>query len=206
RSDATRQVGRTWMEPLWLDARYALRMMRRNPGFTAVAVLSLTLGIGANTAIFSLIDTLMLRALPVRDPAQLVELLTRFPGEPRVNGFSWRAYEHFRDENHVCSDLIAVSSSRFHVAADGLDPEVVDGEYVVGSFFPALGVRPAIGRLIGPQDDQLGAAGAAVAVVSWSYWKNRFNLDPAILGRRLVVDGVPATVVGVTSRAFVGLQ
>ncbi len=81
------------LETLWQDVRYALRMMRRSPGFTAVAVLSLSLGIGANTAIFSLINTLMLRLLPVRDPEQLVELLSRYPGEPRINAFSWQSYE-----------------------------------------------------------------------------------------------------------------
>src|SRR6266851_4137835 len=194
------------LDRLWQDTKYALRMMRRTPGFTAVAVLSLALGIGANTAIFSLINILMLRTLPVREPERLVELLSRFPGEPRVNGFSWKVYEHFRDENHVFSDLLGVSPSRFHVSADGLDAEAVDGEYVVGTFFPALGVQPAIGRLIGPQDDRVGGADAAVAVVSWSYWKNRFNLDPAILGRRIVLDGVPVAVVGVTRPEFFGLE
>ena len=194
------------MERLWQDSRYAFRMMRRAPGFTAVAVLSLALGTGANTAIFSLINTLMLRTLSVQEPRQLVELLSRFPGEPRLNTFSWKVYEHFRDENHVFSDLIAVTPSRFQIAADGLDAEAIDGEYVVGTFFTALGVRPAIGRLIGPRDDQMGAAGAAAAVVSWSYWKNRFNLDPAILGKQITMDGAPAKVVGVTAREFLGLQ
>ena len=91
------------MEHIIQDLRIGLRMMRRSPGFTAVAVLSLSLGIGANTAIFSLINTLMLRMLPVREPGQLVELLHRYPGEPRVNAFSWQSYEHYRDHNHVFS-------------------------------------------------------------------------------------------------------
>jgi putative ABC transport system permease protein len=205
--EVTREVwGWTALERLWQDVRYALRTLRRTPGFTAVAVLSLALGIGANTAIFSLINTLMLRQLAVREPEQLVELLSRYPGEPRINGFGWKHYEHFRDENHVFSDLIGVSLSRFQVSGEGFDAEAVDGEYVVGNFFTALGVTPAIGRLIGPQDDQMGAPDAAVAVVSWAYWQNRFNLDPAISGKRIVVDGVPATVVGVTPREFFGLQ
>jgi putative ABC transport system permease protein len=207
-TEATREMwGWTALEALVQDVRYGLRMMRRSPGFTAVAVLSLALGIGANTAIFSLINTLMLRALPVREPEQLVELLsTGYPGDPRMNYFAWKYYEHYREQNHEFSDLIGSSSSRFQVSRDGLETETVAGEYVVGTFFPALGVQPAIGRLIGPQDDQMGAAGAAVTVLSWSYWKNRFNLDPAILGRRITVDGVPATVIGVASRAFSGLQ
>jgi hypothetical protein len=177
-------------ETLWQDVRYALRMMRRSPGFTAVAVLSLALGTGANTAIFSLINPLMLRQLPVRDPEQLVELLTKYPADPRMNFFSWRYYEHYRDRARAFSDLIGVSPSRFQVTGEGLDAEAVEGEYVVGNFFPALGVQPAVGRLIGPHDDQVGTGDPAVAVVSWSYWQNRFNLDPSILGKRINLDGV----------------
>ena len=185
-------------------------MMRRAPGFTAVAVLSLALGIGANTAIFSLINTLMLRLLPVREPEQLVELLTKYPGQDRWNAFSWQAYQHMRDHNQMFSSLIAASNhnygSFFHVRGEGLEPERVDGEYVVGNFFTVLGVKPAIGRLIGPEDDHMGASPSPVAVVSWPYWKSRFNLDPAILGKRIVVEDVPVTVVGVTAREFIGLQ
>jgi hypothetical protein len=150
------------------DLHYALRMMRRAPGF--IALLSLGLGIGAN-AIFSLIHTLMLRLLlPVRDPQQLVELLNKYRGEPHVNGFSWQSYFH----NHVLAALIESSPVHLTVRAEGLDPEIEDGEYVVSNFFPVLGVTPAVGRLTGPEDD------ATAAVVSWSYWKSRFNLDPAI--------------------------
>ena len=97
------------IEHIIQDLRFGLRMMRRSPGFTAVAVLSLSLGIGANTAIFSLINTLMLRLLPVRQPEQLVELLNRYPGEPRINAFSWESYEHYRDHSHVFSGLIGTS-------------------------------------------------------------------------------------------------
>lgn len=188
------------------DIRYALRMMRRAPAFTAVAVLSLALGIGANTAIFSMLNAVMLRTLPVRDPEQLVELLNKYPGEPRGNFFSWRSYEYYRDHNHVFSGIIGAYASRFNLRSAGGEPEIVDGECVAGTFFPVLGVKPAIGRLIGPEDDHAGNADSTVAVVSWSYWKNRFNLDPAIVGKRIIVDDVPLTVVGVTPRAFFGLQ
>jgi hypothetical protein len=198
------------LEQLWQDVRYALRMMRRSPGFTAVAVLSLALGIGANTAIFSLIDTVMLRLLPVREPGQLVEILAKFPGQDRWNTFSWQAYQHMRDHNQVLSSLIAASNTNygsfFHVRGEGLEPERVDGEYVVGNFFTVLGVKPAVGRLIGPEDDHVGAAASQVAVVSWPYWKSRFNLDPAILGKRIFVEDVPVTIVGVTQREYFGLQ
>jgi len=193
------------LETIWLDVRYALRMMRRSPGFTVVAVLSLSLGIGANTAIFSLINTLMLRLLPVRDPEQLVELLSRYPGEPRINAFSSQSYEHYRDHNHVFSDLIGTSGpSRLNVRSEGLEPETLTGEFVVGNFFPVLGVKPSIGRLIGPEDAAISADSAVV--VSWNYWKRRFNLDPAIVGKQITVGDVPATIVGVTRREFFGLQ
>ena len=129
----------TWVfwEQLTQDIRYGLRTMAANPLFTAMATLSLALGIGANTAIFSLIKTVMLSMLPVREPRQLVELLTKYPGQDRWNTFSWQAYGHMRDHNHVFSDLIAVSnrnySSFFHVRGEGLEPERVDGAYVVGT-------------------------------------------------------------------------
>src|SRR5579864_2853667 len=190
------------VESLWQDSRYALRMMRHSPGFTAVAVLSLALGIGANTAVFSLINTLMLRTLPVPAPDQLVELLQKYPGEPHGNGFWSRAsFEHFRDQNHVFSGLIASSPpSRFTLQSEGLEPETVNGEYVAGDFFATLGVKPVIGRLIGPEDDRVGSW---TAVVSWSFWKSRFNLDPAMLGRRIIVQALPVTIVGVTPPTMV---
>src|SRR5689334_18000131 len=133
------------LETLWQDIRYALRMLRRTPGFTTITVLLLALGIGANTAIFSLINTLMLRLLPVQNPEQLVELLQKYPGEPRGNGFwSWQSYQHFRDDNHVFSGLIAFTGSRLSLRGNGLEPEPVDGEFVVGDYFSTLGVKPAI--------------------------------------------------------------
>lgn len=184
---------------LWQDVRYGLRGMLRSPGFTAVAVLSLAMGIGANTAIFSLIHTLMLRNLPVPEPEQLVEFLNQYPGDPPLNVFSQQSYEYFREQSHVFTGLTGVRPSSFHVRGEGLEPETVDGEVAVGNFFRTLGVKPAIGRLIGPGD-------SAAAVVSWSYWKNKFNLDPAIVGRRMVVEDVPVTVVGVTPREFLGVQ
>jgi putative ABC transport system permease protein len=117
------------LEGLWHDVRYALRTMRRSPGFVAVAILSLALGIGANAAIFSLINTLVLRLLPLQEPQQLVELLQKYPGEPRGNGyFTWPSYEYYRDHNHVFSALIAATAqSRFSVRGEGLEPETMNG-------------------------------------------------------------------------------
>jgi putative ABC transport system permease protein len=194
---------------IWRDIRYALRVLRRTPGFTAAAVLSLALGIGANTAIFSLIDTLMLRMLPVRHPEQLVEILHRTPlqGEPRLNGYSVSDYQFFREHNHVFSALIAASNPYppLH-AREGAGRRTVAAEFVGGNFFPELGVKPATGRLIGPADDGPGTDSARVAVVSWAWWKSRFNLDPAIAGKQIVVEDAPLTIIGVAPREFVGLR
>jgi putative ABC transport system permease protein len=155
-----------WLDDVRRDVLYALRTLSRSPGFTAVAVLTMALGIGANTAIFSLVDALMLRALPVRHPEQLVEMPWKYPGDPRRNYYRWKDYEHFRRQNDVFTDLIAMSPGRFQVTGGTRAPELVDGAYVSGNFFDGLGVRPAIGRLIGPQEDRIGSgAGAAVAVI-----------------------------------------
>jgi predicted permease len=191
-----------FLEALWQDLRYAFRMMRRGIGFSAVAIFSLALGIGANTAIFSLIDTLMLRSLPVRNPQQLVEPLYKYPTDPRLNGFTFDAYQYMRDHNHVLSGLIASSVS--HLSVRG-ETAPVDGEFVDGHYFQMLGVKPAAGRLIGPDDDGTGAISSAVAVVSWAYWKGRFHLDPAIVGKRIAREDVPTTVVGVAAEGFFGI-
>ena len=195
-----------WLDDFQRDVLYTLRTLSRSPGFTAVAILTMALGIGANTAIFSLVNALMLRSLPVRHPEQLVEMLWKYPGDPRRNYYRWKDYEHFREQNDVFTDLIAMSPGRFQVTGGTLGPEVVDGAYVAGNFFDVLGLRPAIGRLIGPQEDQIGSVGAAVAVISWSYWQSHFSLDPTVLGKSLVVNDVPTTIIGVTPREFFGLQ
>src|SRR5580704_351222 len=157
------------------DIHYAFRTMGKSPGFTAVAVLTLALGIGANTAIFTMLNGLMLHTLPVRDPGRLVEILHHYPDdpEPGFNGFSWGAYQIMRDGNHVLSDLIIGSLNVYVVGGHALESQTVFGGNVGGTFFESLGVRSAIGRLIGPQDIK---DSSAVAVVSWSFWKSRFNL------------------------------
>jgi predicted permease len=193
------QRGLPWLADMLGDGRIAVRMMRRSPIFSIVAVLSLALGIGANTAIFSLVNTLLLRPLPVHEPERLVEVLSTFPGEPRTNGYQWSVFEHYRANNHVFADVFAMSPARFEVAG----VQDVPGEYVTENFFPALGVGPAIGRLIGPEDHLSGAA--PVVVISWQQWRDRFNLSPAILGQSLLVNGVPATIVGVTPKSYQGL-
>ncbi|HYE86563.1 MAG TPA: ABC transporter permease, partial [Vicinamibacterales bacterium] len=199
----------TWehvIETTWQDVRYAARTLRRSPGFAAVAVLSLALGIGANTAIFSLLNVLLLRSLPVSHPEQLVEVLSRYPGEPRLSSFSWRHYQHFRDHSQSFSDLVAVSRARLRVIIGGAEEETIDGEYVSGNYFSALGVAPAVGRVLAAADDGLDSTTVASAVISWSYWSARLQADPAIVGKPIIINGIPATVIGVAPREFFGLQ
>ena len=206
--ETTRDMwGWSFLAQFLQDARYALRGMRNSPGFTAVAVLSLALGIGANTAIFSLMYTVMLRALPVTHPEQLVELLQKYPGEPRGNGYwTWRSYEHYRDHNHVFSALTGTAiDSRARLQTGDSEPAAGVAEYVLGNYFPELGVKPALGRLIGPRHDPASPDGA-VAVVSWSLWAGRFNKDPGVLGKQILVNDTPAVVIGVAPREFVGLR
>src|SRR5579864_2051716 len=149
------------------DLRYALRLMRRNPGFTAVAVLSLALGIGANTAIYSLFYTVMLRQLPVEHPEQLVELVRNSPSEFHWAGYwAWEQYEYLRDHNHVFSGLTGMSFDNLaSVRTEGSDPETLIEENVPGNYFEVLGLKPAMGRLIGPEDVPASGDGD-VAVVS----------------------------------------
>ena len=190
---------------LWNDFRYGLRLMRRNPGFTVVAVLSLALGIGANTAIFSLFYTVLLHQLPVAHPEQLVEFLYKDPGRPRSDGYRrWDEYENVRDHNHVFSALTGMTFDNLaRVSIEGSEPQTLILENVLGNYFQALGLKPALGRLTTPQD--VPASGdAGVVVVSWDYWNRWFQRDPAILGKRIYVNGNPETIVGVAPRAYTG--
>ena len=202
---STLPAGKSLLEACWQDVRFGVRTLRKSPGFTSVAVLILALGIGANTAIFSLVNALMLRTVPVRDPGTLVELFNQYPGDPLFNGFSWDAYQLMRNHNHVLSDLIVDSPTSFVIRGRMLEPHRILGGYLSGTFFETLGLRPAIGRFMGPEADDLGHP-PAVAVVSWSYWKGKFNLDPAILGREIIVNDKPVTIIGVAEQGFHGLS
>src|SRR5579864_2294649 len=187
------------------DLRYALRLMRRSPGFTAVAVLSLALGIGANTTIYSLFYTVMLRQLPVEHPEQLVELVRDSPTELHWAGYwDWEQYEYLRDHNHVFSGITGTSFDNLApVRTEGSDPETSIQENVPGNYFPVLGLKPAIGRLIGSEDVPASGEGD-VAVVSWSYWNRRFHRDPGILGKRIFSHDAPKIIIGVAPRTYVG--
>jgi predicted permease len=171
-----------------------------------VALVTLTLAISANSAIFSLVDPLLFRDLPVREPASLVEFTFQFPRDPPLNMFSLASYEHYRDGNHVFSDVFGLAPLTTQSRTGG---EPIGAEVVTGNFFQALGVRPALGRLLEPSDDRPGAP--PVAVVSWQYWQNRFSGDARVLGASIDIEdtrvSVPmhATVVGVAERGFSGV-
>jgi len=195
-----------WVSDFLQDLRYGVRTLGRSPGFTAVGLATLALAIGANSAIFSLVDSLVFRSLPVRDPGGLVQFTWQYPADPPVNFFTVDNYELYRDHNHVFSDLAGLAP---FVSASQGDAPALNGEIVTGNFFQMLGARSALGRLLDSHDDVTGPA----AVVSWAYWKDRFNLDPRILGSS--IDGeyrthrvpltIHATVVGVADRDFFGV-
>jgi len=214
------RTGGIVMGSLLLDLRYAARMLMKSKGFTAVAVLSLALGIGANTALFSVIDAVLLKTLPVKKPGELV--LFNWLGGPRglaygIRGnirpdpasglrtstsFSYLTFERFRDNNQTLSDIFAFASlSQLNVNVDG-QPEIAGGQLVSGGYYPGLGVQAILGRTLSTDDDQPGAS--PVAVVSHRYWQRRFGSDPKVVGKTINVNNVPFTIIGVTPREFFG--
>ncbi|MGH9773511.1 MAG: ADOP family duplicated permease [Candidatus Acidiferrales bacterium] len=194
--------GWRWLEELGRDSRYGLRMMRRTPGITAVAILTLALGIGANTAIFSLVDAFLLKLLPVKDPQQLVIINRTVPTGGIENDFTYLTFEQFRDRNHSFSGLFARDDSRVSVTIAGR-PELVWGDFVSGSYFEVLGVTGMLGRTFTPGDDRAGQK--PVAVITYSFWERQFASDPSIVGKPIFVGKIPFTVIGVTPPEFHGL-
>ena len=199
-----RDVGAAhWLETLTQDVRYGLRMLRKNPGFTAAAVLTLALGIGANTAIFSLVDAFLLRTLPVKDPQQLV-FVDRVTAKGRVDDdFPYPTFEQLRDRNHSFSGTFARDGSHVSLTVDGR-PEFLNGDFVSGSYFEVLGVGAEVGRTFTRDDDQPGKS--PVAVISYNYWQRRFSRDPGVIGRTIYLAGIPFTIIGVAPSSFFGLR
>jgi len=204
------------MSTLWQDVRYGLRMLGKSRAFTAIAILTLALGIGANTAIFSFTDQVLLRTLPVPNPEQLVVL--RSPG--RVHGRTWsdidggaQAFsyplykdlrENLRERAPVFSGLLACFPVDVNIAGHG-STQSAYGELVSGNFFETLEVRPALGRVFA-DGDETAPGGNPVAVLSYGYWSRQFGSDPSILNQSLIVNGTPLTVVGVARAGFDGVQ
>jgi predicted permease len=194
------------LETLWQDSCYGLQMLGRNPGFTAVAVLSLALGIGANTAIFSLMDATLFKMLPVQNPERLFFLERR--GVPKDDiegrGLSYGFLEQLRAQRDLLAGVCAFDgSNRISVAVDG-QVEVAQPQVVSGSFFAALGVNAVFGRVLTEEDDKI-PGGHPVLVISYNYWQRRFARDPAIVGKSVAVNGHPFTIIGVTPPDFFGV-
>src|SRR2546423_4958162 len=207
------------MNSLWQDLRYGLRMIRKAPGFTAIAVLSLALGIGANTALFSVVDAMLLKKLPVKEPERLVLFAAQWgknfsPGsyngstqrDPATGltvgtSLPYQTYQRLREQESALSEVFAFGDLSLNVNADG-QADVANGQAVSGNYYQGLGVPPLIGRTISDEDDRAGAS--PVAVLSYRYWQRRFAGDPAVIDRQINLNNVAFTVVGVTPVGFEG--
>lgn len=217
-------LGTRLLGELVADMRYGLRQLRRSPGFTAVAVITLALGIGANTAIFSLIDALMLRSMPVRDPAQLVVFRWSARKAPGYHGYSsfgdcptrvgaadssgcsfaLPIFENIRAEAKVFSGVAAFAGpAQLDLSGNG-PASIARGEFVSGDYFSTLGVGTAAGRPIGPADDSPGAS--PVLVLSYAYWQKAFGGEPSAIGRVINLNNIPFTIIGVAAPAFTRLS
>jgi predicted permease len=199
------QRGVPFFETLAQDLRYALRMLAKSPGFTAVAVLTLALGIGANTGLFSLVNSVLLGNLPVRHPEELVVIkYTDGRSQEANEDFSYPMYQALRDKNTVFRDVLTRSGVAFNASYGG-QTERATGEMVSGNYFETLGVEPFLGRLIGPEDDRTPGA-HPVAVLSYGYWQRRFGSDPAIVGKDTLLNNNPIRIIGIAPPGFYGTE
>ncbi len=223
--EATREMWTfTWLETIWQDLRYAGRGFQRNPAFTAVAVITLALGIGANTAIFSLIDAVMLRSLPVRAPSQLVLFRWKAHHAPRASGYSsfgdcpggngganpsgcsfpLPVFEQIRSQTKAFSGVTAFAGpAQLDLSGNG-PARIASGELVSGDYFSTLDVGAALGRTLGPGNDSPGAPPAIV--LSYAYWQSAFGGEQSALGRTILLNNVPFTIVGVAEPSFTNLS
>ena len=189
------------------DLHFALRTFVRAPVFTAVAGISLAFGIGANTAIFTLLDQVLLRALPVKDPEQLILLSwkgSHYGTNWGINSLSYPMYRDFRDQNQVFSGMLCRFGTSLSMSHTG-QTERVMAELVSGDYYDVLGVRAAAGRLISPEDTRIAGANA-VAVLSYDYWRSRFSGDKNIVGQTIRLNSFPMAVIGVSQAGFYGVD
>jgi predicted permease len=186
-----------WIRDLGTDVRYGLRILRKSPGFTTVALLSLTLGIGINTAVFSLTNAVLLRTLPVMNPEQLVVFNHR-------NDISYPMYQDFRNGNTVLSGLLCRFTIPASITAEG-QTDRISAELVSGNYFQVLGVSALIGRTLTP-DDARAPGAQPVVVLSNGFWTRRFGSDPGVVGKTIRLDGHPMTIVGITPAGFQGTE
>ncbi len=191
------------MRSLWQDLRYGFRMLARSPGFTVTSVLTLALSIGANTAIFSDVNAVTLRPLPVADPSQLVALTVQEAGSQLLVGFSYPDFLDYRKQTEALSDMLAYDVYLVGMSADHRTDRLIVS-YVTGNYFTMLGVKPSLGRLILPNEGQTPGADP-VFVLGYTYWKSRFGGDPEVIGKEVVINGHPVTIVGVAAQEFHGV-
>ncbi len=195
------------MGAIFKDLRYSLRSLRKSPVFLVVAVLSLALGIGANTAIFTLINQLILQPLPVRNPEQLVMLAGRgkhYGGNNGPDRLSYPMYQQIRDKNEVFSGMFCTYPSTVSASFGGRT-ELIGADFVSGNYFPVLGIGAAAGRVFTASDDLI-QGGHPLAVLSHGYWRARFSSDPQIVGKQIVVNGRSLTIIGVSQAGFDGVE
>ncbi len=201
----------TFAETIWQDLRYAARTMRQNPAFFAVAILSLALGIGANTAIFQLLDAVRLRSLPVAHPEQLADIHIADNDHCCSGSFSSRwsnltsaQWEQIQSNQRAFSSIFAFSDTRFNLNESG-EVKPAEGLWVTGDYFKTLGVKPLLGRLIEISDDTKACA-APNAVISYPFWQKYFGGESSVLGKTLPLDGHKVQVMGVTPASFFGVE
>ena len=190
------------METLLRDLRYGIRSLLKRPGFTAVTIIILALGIGANTTVFSLMDAVLLRSLPVRNANEIVEIATRTTGGGLHPDFSYPLYAAMRESNSELAGMIAYADSSFGLSA-GDQTERLRGEYVSANYFDVLGVRPSTGFTFTRDDERPGAQ--QVAVISYALWNRRFGGDPSVVQKTIALNGRAFSVIGVAPRTFSGL-
>ncbi len=190
------------------DLRLAIRGLRRSPLFATVAILSLALGIGANTAIFTLIDQILLRKLPVVAPEQLVMLYQQGSNMGSNMGMRMHSYPLYEDIRQKAEPLADVLCRRVVPASVSVDnrTERVEAELVSGNYFSVLGVKAALGRVFNSQEDDQVYQGHPVVILSHGYWVNRFGRDPGVIGKKILVNDYPMTIVGVSAEGFAWLD
>ena len=194
------------MGTLFQDLRFALRQLGRAPSFAITAVLTLALGIGANTAIFSLVNSLLLKPLPVENPGQVAELAQALGNGPMFPAFSLPEFKQIRAEaGHSFSGIAAATMGLDGISMPGQQPQRILTTYVSGNFFDLLGLKPSTGRLLLSSEGEV-VGQDPVIVLSYDYWKEKFNADPAVVGHPVTVDGRPFTIVGVAPKDFHGVQ
>ena len=193
------------MENVWSDLRFGMRQLARNPTFTIIAVISLALGIGANTAVFCIVNALLLRPLPVTEPDRLVSIASTLGGEANPLWTSWPNFKDFRERSRSFTGMAAHANRPLTLGVRGVgEPEQIYGQMVSGNFFDLLGIEAIQGRTFNQEESEIEGA-HSVAVITHRFWQGRFGGDPGIVGQTILINSRPMTVIGVTPKDFYGV-